>query len=153
MLRGVSRRPSSGPSCTCRSHVLSCGRRGLCAPSEIAFKSWVSPKTLIWNQQKIKTLRIRLKHLCPSPVFVGLTLLTLLLIASPVAVKALPNSYSPHIPHQPIIIDGNGGFTLDNGVEAGNGTISNPYVIEGLEISQGSLVCAFYDARRLRSRT
>ncbi len=85
-------------------------------------------------------------------MFVGLTLLTLLLIASPVAVKALPNSYSPHIPHQPIIIDGNGGFTLDNGVEAGNGTISNPYVIEGLEISQGSLVCAFYDGCGLNVR-
>jgi len=85
-------------------------------------------------------------------VFVGLTLLTLLLIAGPVAVKALPNSYSPLSPHKPIVIDGNGGFTLDNGVTIGNGTVSNPYVIEGLDISQGSLVCAFYDGCGLNVR-
>ncbi len=85
-------------------------------------------------------------------MFVGLTLLTLLLIAGPVAVKALPNSYSPLSPHKPIVIDGNGGFTLDNGVTIGNGTVSNPYVIEGLDISQGSLVCAFYDGCGLNVR-
>jgi parallel beta-helix repeat protein len=39
--------------------------------------------------------------------------------------------------HDPILIDGNGGFTNDSGVVWGSGTMLDPYVIEGWDI-QGS---------------
>ena len=38
-------------------------------------------------------------------------------------------------PSSPIHIEGNYGFTQENGVVRGNGTAENPYVIEGLDIS------------------
>ncbi len=34
-------------------------------------------------------------------------------------------------PHPPILINGNGGFTTENGVTGGSGTASDPYIIEG----------------------
>jgi len=39
------------------------------------------------------------------------------------------------IPHEPIYIDGNDNFTETNGVVSGDGTESNPYIIEGWDIS------------------
>ena len=39
------------------------------------------------------------------------------------------------IPHDPIAIDGDGGFTEENGVTGGNGSISNPFAIEGYRIN------------------
>ncbi len=41
----------------------------------------------------------------------------------------------PYAPRAPIMIDGNGGFTSANGVARGTGTPSDPYIIEGWEIS------------------
>jgi parallel beta-helix repeat protein len=41
-------------------------------------------------------------------------------------------------PHAPIHIDGNGDFTTENGVSAGSGTGSDPYVIEGWDIDTSS---------------
>jgi len=37
-------------------------------------------------------------------------------------------------PHQPILIDGLGGFTASNGVTAGDGTSGNPFIIQGWSI-------------------
>ncbi|UCF12046.1 MAG: right-handed parallel beta-helix repeat-containing protein [Thermoplasmatales archaeon] len=39
-----------------------------------------------------------------------------------------------YTPHDPIRIDGDGDFTPENGVVGGNGTINDPYIIEGWEI-------------------
>ena len=39
-----------------------------------------------------------------------------------------------YTPHDPIKIEGDDEFTSDNGVTGGNGTINNPYIIEGWEI-------------------
>ncbi len=39
-----------------------------------------------------------------------------------------------YTPHDPIEIDGNDEFTTANGVTGGNGTINDPYIIEGWEI-------------------
>ncbi len=44
----------------------------------------------------------------------------------------------PSRSHTPIFINGNEGFTLYNGVVAGTGTISDPYIIEGWEIDAHS---------------
>lgn len=44
--------------------------------------------------------------------------------------KALANSY-----HDPIVIDGDTDFTYANGVVRGSGTLDDPYVIEGWDIS------------------
>ena len=41
---------------------------------------------------------------------------------------------SAHQPHTPILIEGNGGFTANNGVTGGNGTSSDPYIIQGWDI-------------------
>ncbi|MEE9115994.1 MAG: right-handed parallel beta-helix repeat-containing protein, partial [Thermoplasmata archaeon] len=38
-------------------------------------------------------------------------------------------------PHSPILIDGDGNFTVGNGVTSGNGTSTNPYVIENWDIN------------------
>src|SRR5438093_2869438 len=41
---------------------------------------------------------------------------------------------SNHQSHAPILINGNGGFTADNGVTGGSGTSSDPYTIQGWDI-------------------
>src|SRR5947199_6733559 len=41
---------------------------------------------------------------------------------------------SDHQPHAPILINGNGAFTADNGVTGGSGTSSDPYTIQGWDI-------------------
>ncbi|MDI6916569.1 MAG: right-handed parallel beta-helix repeat-containing protein, partial [Thermoplasmatales archaeon] len=40
--------------------------------------------------------------------------------------------------HEPIYIDGNSGFNATNGVSAGDGSISNPYIIENWDINASS---------------
>ncbi|MBN1280449.1 MAG: right-handed parallel beta-helix repeat-containing protein [Candidatus Thermoplasmatota archaeon] len=40
-----------------------------------------------------------------------------------------------YIPHEPIRIDGNDNFTVHNGVTEGEGTLENPYLIEGWELN------------------
>ena len=52
--------------------------------------------------------------------------LTSLLTVWPATTKAALNQS-----HSPILIDGTGGFTEQNGVISGNGTASDPYIIEG----------------------
>ncbi|MEM1514247.1 MAG: right-handed parallel beta-helix repeat-containing protein, partial [Candidatus Thermoplasmatota archaeon] len=45
-----------------------------------------------------------------------------------------------YIPHDPIYINGNNQFTPTNGVSGGSGTIEDPYIIEGWEISASTAV-------------
>lgn len=45
---------------------------------------------------------------------------------------------SSYTPHDPIYIDGNDGFTAENGVAGGSGAPDDPYVIEGWEIRDSS---------------
>jgi len=47
---------------------------------------------------------------------------------------SLPNDVSALTPHAPILIDGNAGFTVANGVAGGVGTYDTPFVIEGWDI-------------------
>ncbi len=51
------------------------------------------------------------------------------------ALVAISPRVSAYTPHPPIRIDGNGDFTSGNGVTGGTGTPSDPYVIEGWEIT------------------
>jgi len=48
-------------------------------------------------------------------------------------------SKNAYTPHAPIYINGNSDFTFENGVTGGNGTESNPYIIEGWEIDIDSV--------------
>lgn len=43
-------------------------------------------------------------------------------------------------PHPPVFINGNGGFTQDNGVRDGSGTALDPYIIDGWDIDASSKV-------------
>src|SRR5437016_13589223 len=67
-------------------------------------------------------------------------MITLLLsLAAPAGLSLRPAHATPsYQPHGPIVIDGNAGFTSDNGVIAGAGTIENPYFIEGWNITAPS---------------
>ncbi len=47
----------------------------------------------------------------------------------------IPEEAWAYTPHAPINIDGNGDFTAANGVTSGDGTFSNPYIIEGWEVN------------------
>src|SRR5438093_2410344 len=82
---------------------------------------------------KVMGLHILLRHLRqrgPSLVLMVLVIVTSLLTVHPVTASPPPQKY-----HSPIAIDGNGNFTGQNGVTSGNGTESDPYVIEGWIVS------------------
>ena len=46
------------------------------------------------------------------------------------------NNYIEYVPHDPISIQSDEDFTIENGVTSGNGTENNPYIIEGLEVEE-----------------
>ena len=58
-------------------------------------------------------------------------------IAPPRSVKA-DSSSSFYTPHEPIAIDGDSGFTAANGVTGGIGIASDPYIIEGWNVSSSA---------------
>ena len=62
-------------------------------------------------------------------MLIGLVIVASLLTVNPVSAPPPP----PKI-HAPVVIDGNGSFTEQNGVTSGNGTASDPYVIQGWTI-------------------
>lgn len=45
-----------------------------------------------------------------------------------------------YTPHDPIYIEGNNGFTPENGVVGGSGTADDPYIIEGWEINASTAI-------------
>src|SRR6266581_4238130 len=61
-------------------------------------------------------------------------MMVMVILASLLAVNPVSAPPPPPKIHTPIVVDGNGGFTEQNGVMTGNGTASNPYVIEGWTI-------------------
>ena len=65
----------------------------------------------------------------PALVVDASLIVPVLLLSSPSPVLAALT------PHDPIYIDGNGGFTPANGVTSGSGTGNNPYIIENWDIS------------------
>src|SRR5438094_9622844 len=69
-----------------------------------------------------------------SIIVMFLTSMATLTMAPPQSVKA-DYSSSFYTQHEPIVIDGDSGFTSANGVTGGSGTASNPYIIDGWNIS------------------
>lgn len=61
-------------------------------------------------------------------------LISILVMGSSLSLVFLPEEVSAYTKHNPILIDGNGGFTTANGVTGGSGIPSDPYIIEGWEI-------------------
>ncbi|TET89923.1 MAG: hypothetical protein E3J35_08450 [Methanomassiliicoccales archaeon] len=68
----------------------------------------------------------------------GAVLMVTLLALSLSTLVDLPEEASAYTPRPPILIVGNWGFVPVNGVTEGNGTSSNPFVIEGWEINASS---------------
>jgi len=64
----------------------------------------------------------------------SLLILVSLIIVSLFAGGVAPARAFDFQPHAPIVIDGNSGFTQENGVTGGSGTVSDPYDIEGWNI-------------------
>jgi fibronectin type 3 domain-containing protein len=64
----------------------------------------------------------------------SLTFATILVLIQLSSLVTLPEVSSALTPHAPIVIDGNAEFIPANGVTGGNGTPSNPYLIDGWEI-------------------
>jgi parallel beta-helix repeat protein len=60
--------------------------------------------------------------------------LGILVLSSLSVLVSIPAGASAYTPHAPILINGNGDFTVANGITGGSGTPSDPYVIEGWEI-------------------
>lgn len=69
-----------------------------------------------------------------GPVRLTAILLTVTFLVIPIGVGGNVLGSSHYIFRGRILIDGNDAFTLWNGVIAGSGTLSDPYVIEGWEI-------------------
>jgi parallel beta-helix repeat protein len=59
---------------------------------------------------------------------------SILAIVSFSSLVTVPDEVSAYTPHAPVIINGNGDFTVANGVTGGIGTASDPYIVEGWEI-------------------
>jgi len=70
-------------------------------------------------------------RILPLTALVALCLLAFLCIILTVSI----DSSAVHTPHEPILIDGDAGFTAANGVVSGNGGIANPFIIEGYDIT------------------
>ncbi len=56
-------------------------------------------------------------------------------------------------PHSIILIDGNGSFTATNGVASGTGTSTNPYIIEGWNVTHISNDVSNFYAIAIRNTT
>src|SRR3990170_3478903 len=65
----------------------------------------------------------------------SLGLAVILFVLSTGLLYSLPPRASAYTPHPGISILGNGDFTAANGVTGGSGTPSDPYIIEGWDIS------------------
>ena len=62
------------------------------------------------------------------------TSIVLLLILT-LLILSIPNVHASSQIHTPIVIIGNENFTIQNGVISGSGTLADPYIISGWEIS------------------
>jgi len=66
---------------------------------------------------------------------VWISIAVIIILPSYISLNIGPAKASNAEIHAPILIDGDSGFTVANGVTHGVGTASNPYVIEGWEIA------------------
>ncbi len=65
-----------------------------------------------------------------------IAILGIMIAAAPFFIRIeVPGAASPYVPHVPISIYGDEGFTAANGVVGGLGTAFDPYVIQGWEIN------------------
>ncbi|MCK4444703.1 MAG: hypothetical protein KAW09_09180, partial [Thermoplasmata archaeon] len=64
-------------------------------------------------------------------LFSSITVLLAAVLVFPVNTTDQVSAYTPR---GPILIEGNGNFTVENGVVSGNGTWDDPYIIERWEI-------------------
>jgi len=73
-------------------------------------------------------------------ILIVIFILFILIFSSNVNSKLVKYSYnkSSYAPHEPIYIDGNDDFTIENGVTGGSGTINDPYIISYWEIYSSS---------------
>src|SRR2546428_13609546 len=67
--------------------------------------------------------------------FVFFMFLTLPPAATAFVWEAMPAEGSPSLAHSPIYINGNSAFTSANGVTAGDGSATSPFIIEGWNIT------------------
>lgn len=65
--------------------------------------------------------------------------ITLILAGSFTTICSLTKEASAYTVHKPILIVGDSSFTAENGVTGGNGTQSDPFIIEGWEIDASSI--------------
>lgn len=68
----------------------------------------------------------------------AVSLVGALLLASLLALAFTARTASAFTPHSPILIDGDAAFTSANGVSTGNGTLANPYLIQGWSVDAGT---------------
>jgi hypothetical protein len=81
---------------------------------------------LEFSEKKYKNARI--------VVLAAFVVVTLLLVSAWVAIPKI-RGYAAYFGHAPIRIDGNDQFVKKNGVVSGSGSESDPFVIEGWDIS------------------
>src|SRR5881628_2026314 len=62
----------------------------------------------------------------------------IILVIAAASLQVGPSQASTFQTHSPILINGNQDFTFQNGVRHGNGTIHDPYMIEGWVIGASS---------------
>src|SRR5438552_8902034 len=86
----------------------------------------------MWKPHESESLHILLRNLAQTRP--SLVLLCLVILTSLLTVWSVPTRGALIQSHSPILIEGNGGFTQQNGVISGNGTASDPYIIEGWAI-------------------
>ena len=82
-----------------------------------------------------------------------IVLTALLLSTSTCVVIFVAHNADAYTLHSPIRISGDSDFTPENGVTSGTGTIEDPFVIEGLEISNEGGAGIEIDGRLLWFRT
>lgn len=70
-----------------------------------------------------------------ASVLVVASFVALVAFSAPAEARSGPPITSGLTPHNPIVIDGNGEFTPANGVVSGNGTPTDPFILEGWDIA------------------
>src|SRR3989442_7334230 len=83
-----------------------------------------------------------------GPTLVSLSMFTIIFLGLVAPVRS-----AGYQPHPIILIDGNGSFTATNGVTSGTGTNTNPYIIEGWNVTHISNDVSNFYAIAIRNTT
>lgn len=92
-------------------------------------RSYRTPKTIIGE------IPLDRKHMTKIKAAIVITFLGLALLTTFTVLSKEVEAYDPHAP---ILIVGDGAFTMVNGVTGGTGTMGDPYIIDGWEIDASS---------------